>query len=315
MITIAMAGGAVDPGRTGAFHGNAWCAILNGFDEQRAAQFGWSDAGTAQRRVEGGRIVRLYDPATANARRMAAVFGIDEVVTAPERLAEGVDAGIVVEDGRFDKLPLARPFLERGLPCYLDKPLALRAEDARSIIDLARESGAPLLSCSGWRFSDGARRLHAATDEVGGPQLLTAVLGVGDFDVYAIHPIELALTVLGPGVGSVADAGEEGRRLLRLGWSDGRQAALHVLDRALVRGRRFTLHGPEGAVSVGDLGEIHPPLMERFLTMCRTGGSPLSDGEMLEAIEVLEAARGAAEQCADVAVEPSRRGEAGLGGA
>ena len=291
MIRIGMAFGAGAKGETGSFHANVWAAILNGFDAERADAEGWPLIGEDQRQIEGARIVALWDPNRENAERMARVFGIETVCDSPEELAQGVDAGLFAETGRFDMLPYARPFLERGLPCYLDKPLAQRAEKAREIVDFARKHDAPLLSCSGWRFCDGAAQLHSQMDAIGGARLLIGVVNLASFEVYAIHGVEMALGLMGPGVAEVASVGEEGRDVALLRWPDGRQAVLHLYDRSIAAGRRFIVYGPDGCAETDDLGEIHQPLLERFLSMCRTGESPLSDPEMVEAVEIVEAIR------------------------
>jgi len=268
-----------------------WASILNGFDAERAQAEDWPDMGAGHRRLEGARITRLWDPNRENAERMACVYGIETVCDEPEQLADDVDAGLIGEDGRFDKLTYARPFLERGLPCYVDKPLALRADEAREIVALSERHGAPMLSCSGWRFCDGAQHLRAQMADIGGARLLIGIVSMSKFDVYAIHPVDMALGLMGPGVAGVVNAGDEGCDVVRLRWEDGRQAVLHMYDRSIAGGRHFMVYGPDGHAETGDLGEIHPPLLEQFLQMCRTGESPLASKEMVEAVEIVESIR------------------------
>ena len=289
MIRIGMAFGAAEKGQTGSFHGSVWAGILNGFDAERAREQVWPDMGAGHRRLEGARITRLWDPDRERAERMARVFGIGTVCDEPEELAEDVDAGLIGEDGRFEKLPFARPFLERGLPTYIDKPLALRSEEAREIVSVAEQHGAPMLSCSGWRFCAGAQHLRSKMAEIGGARLLIGIVTMSRFSVYAIHPVDTALGLMGAGVAGVANAGEEGRDVVRLRWEDGRQAVLHMYDRGIAGGRRFIVYGPDGHAETADFGEIHPPLLEQFLQMCRTGRPPVSSAEMIEAVEIVEA--------------------------
>ncbi|MFP4250985.1 MAG: Gfo/Idh/MocA family protein [Armatimonadota bacterium] len=289
MIRIGMAFGAAEPGQTGAFHGSVWAGILNGFDAERAEAEDWPGSGAGHRRLEGARITRLWDPNRERAERMARVFGINTVCDSYEELAEDVDAGLIGEDGRFDKLTYARPFLERGLPTYMDKPLALQADEAREIVAFAAEHNAPLLSCSGWRYCDGAQHLRAQMDEIGGARLLIGIMSMSSFDVYAIHGVEMALGLMGAGVAGVANVGDEGRDIVRLRWEDGRQATLHMYDRSIRGGRRFIVYGPDGHAETADFGEIHPPLLEVFLQMCRTREMPIPAEEMVESVAIVEA--------------------------
>jgi len=301
MIRIGMAFGAAEHGETGSFHGNVWASVLNGFDPERAEAEDWPDIGAGHRRLEGARITRLWDPNRERAERMARVYGVETVCDTPEELAEDVDAGLIGEDGRFAKFPYARPFLERGLPCYLDKPLALDTDEARGIVAFAREHGAPMLSCSGWRFCDGAQYLRGRYESIGGPKLLIGIMSMSSFDVYAIHAAYMTLGLMGAGVAGVANSGEEGRDVVRLRWEDGRQAVLHLYDKRIAGGRRFIVYGPDGHAETADFGEIHPPLLEAFLQMCRTGESPVPPGEMIGAVAIIEAI----ERARDAAVEVS----------
>lgn len=46
-----------------------------------------------------------------------------------------------------------RPFLEAGLPCFVDKPFACCLADARKIFDLADKKNVPVFSASAMRFA------------------------------------------------------------------------------------------------------------------------------------------------------------------
>src|SRR5262249_55512797 len=46
----------------------------------------------------------------------------------------------------------ARPFLEAGLPCYVDKPFTCSTADARKIAELARKVDVPVFSSSSLRY-------------------------------------------------------------------------------------------------------------------------------------------------------------------
>ncbi|MFW5868225.1 MAG: Gfo/Idh/MocA family protein [Armatimonadota bacterium] len=300
MIRIGMAFGAAEPGQTGAFHGSVWAGILNDFDAERAEAEDWPDSGAGHRRLEGARITRLWDPNHERAERMARVFGIETVCDSYEELAEDVDAGLIGEDGRFDKLTYARPFLERGLPTYVDKPLALQADEAREIVTFAAKHDAPLMAGSGWRFCDGARHLREQMAEFGGARLLIGIMSMSSFDVYAIHGVEMALGLMGAGVAGVANVGEEGSDIVRLRWEDGRQATLHMYDKSIRGGRRFIVYGPDGHAETADFGEIHPPLLEVFLRMCHTREMPIPADEMVEAVAIVEAIGRARGGCVEV---------------
>src|SRR6266481_3250848 len=47
----------------------------------------------------------------------------------------------------------ARPFLEAGLPCFIDKPFTCSVADARKIVELADKHKVPIFSSSSLRYA------------------------------------------------------------------------------------------------------------------------------------------------------------------
>ena len=67
-----------------------------------------------------------------------------ELVKNPADLIGKVD-GVLVEslEGGAD-LARAKPLLEAGLPCFVDKPFACSVKDARAMVELSKKHKAPL---------------------------------------------------------------------------------------------------------------------------------------------------------------------------
>ena len=63
--------------------------------------------------------------------------------------------GIILSD--FDSClhykELTRPYLEAGVPIFINRPFALNLADAEQMIDLAREHGTPIMSGSSFEFA------------------------------------------------------------------------------------------------------------------------------------------------------------------
>jgi predicted dehydrogenase len=100
-------------------------------------------------------------------------------------------------------VPRARPFIEAGLPVFVDKPLALTVADLRTFIAWER-AGARILSCSGLRYAPELAPYLAGTIN---PTLgeLRWISGVSTktWERYGIHLLEPIARVLGPGFVSV----------------------------------------------------------------------------------------------------------------
>ncbi|MGI5819869.1 MAG: Gfo/Idh/MocA family protein [Armatimonadota bacterium] len=297
MIRIGITAAVRFEGQRGCHHGNAFSSMFNGWDAEKAAELGFPTGGATNDRVEGARVVKIYDEDREGAEMMAQIYDIDEVCDSPEELAEGVDAVIVADSGEFDKWKLAVPALEAGLPTFIDKPLAESPEVARQIVEIATANNAPLMSCSSFRWCDAAWEMRDRISGLGKTELLTGVSGQGKFHIYAIHPMEFAFGILGPGVTSVINVGEEDRDVIRLRRADGAQVVLSMYFREVIGGgQMFTVCGESGWHTVDYLGALYQPMMEAFLSMVECGEMPVSGDEMVEVIAVLDAARRSREQ-------------------
>jgi len=78
-------------------------------------------------------------------------YGI-ALVARPEDMLGQIDAVMIESQQGSRHLERARPFLEAGLPTFVDKPFAETVAEADSMIALARQHGSPLLSCSALRY-------------------------------------------------------------------------------------------------------------------------------------------------------------------
>jgi predicted dehydrogenase len=82
------------------------------------------------------------------ARAAMAKGGIPNMVKDPGEMLGKIDALIV--DHRHGKyhLEAALPFVEKGIPTFIDKPFCYRLDEGRAFLALAREKGTPVTSFS-----------------------------------------------------------------------------------------------------------------------------------------------------------------------
>jgi predicted dehydrogenase len=153
------------------------------------------------------------------ARGYAAHYGIPNVATDVEQLLGQVDAVLIGGGRRMpgengvwgeqkdDHLLLARPFLKAGLPVLVDKPFADSVEDAVEMVQLARQHGALLMSCSAMRYDSAVIALKEQIADGGLGQVAGAacMIGTGTTTLkwYVIHMLEGLHYALGPGLESV----------------------------------------------------------------------------------------------------------------
>src|SRR5262245_26607936 len=75
------------------------------------------------------------------------------LVDNPSDMIGRVDGMLILSLDGSVHLERTRPFLEAGLPCYVDKPFACTVADARRMFDLADQKKVPLFSASAMRYA------------------------------------------------------------------------------------------------------------------------------------------------------------------
>ncbi|MDP9383270.1 MAG: Gfo/Idh/MocA family oxidoreductase [Chloroflexota bacterium] len=261
---------------TNTSHAGVFAGIFNGTADTPAA-------------LDGGRVVSVWGEPDAG--RLAAAHGIEEVVDDPARMLGGVDAVLVVDDrgGGATHGALARPFLEAGVPTFIDKPMALDVREAVTLFDLAEESGAPLMSSSALRYAAELAGFRERLPELGRLSSVVSV-GPGDWYYYGIHAVEMLLSVVGPGASWVHRHAFPDRDVAVIAYDNGPTATVQTL-----RDARYVFHltayGAEGWASceVSDHDAFYTRLMAAVLDMASTGRSPVSREQTLEILSVLAA--------------------------
>lgn len=75
-------------------------------------------------------------------------FGVREVVDRPEDMLGKVDAVIITARDGIYHAEMAKPFLEEGLPMFIDKPFTVDEREAVALASEAKRRGVPLVGGS-----------------------------------------------------------------------------------------------------------------------------------------------------------------------
>lgn len=187
----------------------------------------------------------------------------------------------------------AKPFLDAGIPCYVDKPFACSLAEAKKIADLAASKKLPLFSSSSLRYAP------EVVDFLKEPKKIIGVVAHGPASQhernpglfhYGIHGVEVLYTLMGPGCQRVTCTTEKDVDVVTGQWKDGRVATM--------RGTR-TGAGGYGALVFLDKDTvqlkikttyIYRELLKKIVEMFKTGKSPLDINETLEIVAFIEAA-------------------------
>ena len=112
-------------------HPYSWSAIINGYNPAAMAQCPYATIpkylGTQSLesvRIEGARVTHIWTDDPADAPKVAAASLIENIVARPEDVIRHVDAVIIATDDGDDHVRRVAPFIEAGLPVFVDKPMA-----------------------------------------------------------------------------------------------------------------------------------------------------------------------------------------------
>ena len=156
-------------------------------------------------RMTGMKLTHVWDLNRGEAEEFARCYSGVEVVDNYYDMVGQVD-GIILDD--FNSSPhfkeLARPYLEAGVPIFINRPFALNLEDAREMIELARKHDTPVMSSSTFEF---APEMEQIKGQVAGSAPLAGYVtanSMSDYPTHGIHGLWFAHACVGGGIRSVS---------------------------------------------------------------------------------------------------------------
>ena len=258
--------------------------------------------------IAGARVVAAYKggspdiPDSANrvegfAKDIQTKYGVEIVPDIPTLLSK-VDAVLIESVDARTHLAEAKLVIAAHKPFFVDKPLASTYADAKEIARLAKAAGVPFFSSSSTRF---AGLTEAKTEGATG----VMTWGPGPFEEhhkldlswYAIHPIEMLFTLMGPGCETVSRTSGANEDVVTCVWKDGRVGTVRALrpygdyGAVISKGRDVTVFHPK-ASAITD----YRPLVVEIVKTFQTGKAPVAAEETLEIFAFMDAAQRSKEQ-------------------
>ncbi len=222
-------------------------------------------------------------------------YGV-EIVDKPEDMIGKIDAVCIESQGGTPHLQRAKPFIEAGLPVFVDKPFTCSLADAKTLFELAAKNNVPLFSSSSLRYALEVQEVKAQEAELGkvigadaySPASLHP-LNPGLFH-YGIHGVETLFALMGPGCQAVQCVDTEGTTVVTGLWKDGRIGTM--------RGTRKGAHSYgftafcEKRVVVKPINAayIYRELLKVIVKMFETKRAPLDPQETIEIVAFIESA-------------------------
>lgn len=279
-------------------HPYSWSAIVNGYDPAEMEKcpypsipryLGAQPLETV--RIPGARVTHVWTDNPAEAPLVARASLIEHVVAAPEDVIGHVDAVVISTDDGDDHVRRARPYVEAGLPVFVDKPLATNVDDLRQFLRW-HEAGRIILSTSGMRYAPEMRLTPEQHAHLGELRWITSFT-CKTWERYGIHALEAVEPLIGRGFLAVQACSDPGGDVMHITHSSGVRLTIGAIHDAYGSFGAVHLYGTKGqlALTLTDTYSAFRAQLVAFIDMLRTGTRPLPFGETAELMAVIIAGR------------------------
>lgn len=276
-------------------HPFSFSAIINGYDDAGLAASGWPVIYDYVRRrdpsefgIAGLQVTHAWTQDETVTQSLCRACRIPHAVGRREEMLGEVDAVIIARDDAETHLEMAQPFLEGGLPVFIDKPLSLDLDALRFFRPYLDQG--QLMSCSGMRYARELDEARASIAEYGRLLLLRGAI-VLSWEKYAVHLIDALFGVVSARPVSVI-ALDAPHAALAVAMDDGSLLQLDALGEA-PRTFRLDFWGEQRTSSheITDNFSMFRRLLWHFAEMIRTRRPVVPVRDTLDAMRLLIAGK------------------------
>jgi predicted dehydrogenase len=237
--------------------------------------------------IPGAKVTHVWTDNPADAADVAKVAHIPNIARRPEDVIGQVDAVLVATDKGFEHIERARPFIEAGIPVFVDKPLCDNRADLAQFSKWMTE-GKPLISSSCMRFAKEFVPYHRATHTLGKLRHVGATMAKS-WEAYGIHALESVYPITGPGYVSVQNIGDATSNIVHLRHRDGIDVVLQVTKDMAGGFGMLTLAGTSAGLQLkfSDTYHAFKTQLVGFVDYLRTGKPPVPWTETQELMRLV----------------------------
>lgn len=275
-------------------HPYSWSAIINGYNPAEMAACPYAGIPVylgkeplATMGIPGARVTHIWTDDPADAPKVSRASLIPHVVAKPEAVIGHVDAVVIATDDGTDHVRRARPFVEAGLPVFIDKPMAITIDELRQFVRWHQE-GRLLLSTSGMRYSPEMSLSAEQKERLGDLRWITSFT-CKTWERYGIHALEAVEPLLGPGFLTVQTQGGPGGDVVLITHQSGVRLTLGALHDAYGSFGAVHLYGTTGdlPLKMADTYRAFRGQLVAFIDFLQTGARPLPFEETIELMAVI----------------------------
>ena len=276
-------------------HPYSWSAIFNGYRPEEmvkcpypviADYLGHEDRATMG--IPGARVTHIWTDRPQDAEAVARASCIEQVVSRPEDVLGQVDAVIIATDDGSDHVRRCRPFIEAGLPIFVDKPLADNQADLKQFSEWV-DAGARVLSSSSMRYCKEFKPYHQMGCHEIGQLRYVGIATPKAWERYGIHALESIYPIVGPGFLTVRNIGDYDRNIVHLTHRCGADIVITAIKDLYGAFCPLQLYGTAGRIETSSKDTYYSfrAQLLAFVDYVRSGKRPFPFAETREMMEII----------------------------
>ncbi|MEI8248684.1 MAG: Gfo/Idh/MocA family oxidoreductase, partial [Lentisphaerota bacterium] len=237
-------------------------------------------------RITGANVTHIYCDRLQDAEHVAKCSLIPHIVEKPETMLGKVDAVIIATDIGREHVERARPFIEAGLPVFIDKPLCDNRQDLEQFRKWASEKR-PVMSSSCMRYAKEFKPYHLRTEELGELRFVSMPMAK-KWETYGIHALEAIYPIVGPGFETIQNIGTAERNIVHMTHRRGIDIVIACI-KDVQYGGALRLSGTAGNLTIGsnDTFYAFKAQLQAFADFLRSGKYPFPFSETDELMRLV----------------------------
>jgi len=288
-IRLAMVG-MVD----GDGHPYSWSAICNGYDPEAMKTCPYpvipeylAKEPAEELAIPGAHVTHIWTDDPKDAEDVARASLIPNVVERPEDVIGQVDAVVIPTDKGHEHAARARPFVEAGLPLFIDKPLVDNEKDL-GVFNRWVAEGKPIVSSSSFRYAKEYLPYRLSTHDLGELRYVS-ITTAKTWERYGIHALEAVYPILGPGFISARNTGTAERNVVHFKHVRGADVVVVAIMDMYGAFGCLELCGTAGHAEVSAVDTFYgfKRQLMAFVEFLRTGVMPFPFAETVELMKMV----------------------------
>jgi len=270
----------------------SWSAIVNGrYNPDLMKECGYpvivdylSKQPAENLGIQDAYVTHVWTEDKNTAIKVAKTTYIEQVINTPEEAIGHVDAAVITTDIGSTHIPLAKPFIEAGLPVFIDKPLADNEDDLKTFYHWHNQ-GKKIMSCSSMRYAKEIRTSDFLS--AGEIEFINGIMAKS-WKRYGVHAVEGLCAIAGFGIDSILNTGDENLNLAFIDFKSGLQCLLQVIYHSTIFGRYDVFcRNKTWTVETKDFFYMFKKQLQDIVEFVRTGTPPFPFSETVEIIKTV----------------------------